>query len=85
MQVRLVIIPGDDGLNVVVWGKWTQGSMRVRQFETRASMICLLETLHLITPEDARHLEGFDYVDSCPLFSAEIDEETLSTHGFVPA
>lgn len=82
MQVRSVIIPGEDGLNVVVWGKWAQGSMRVRHFENRTSMIAILETLGLITPKDARDLESFVFVDSCPLFSAEIEEDTLASHGF---
>lgn len=85
MQIRLVIFPSDDGLNVVVWGKWTQGSMRVRHFENRSSMIALLESLHLITAADAQTLESFPFTDSCPLFSADIDEEALIAHGFDPA
>jgi hypothetical protein len=45
-------------------------------------MISLLETLRLIGSEEARELERFDFLDSCPLYSAEIDEEILAAHGF---
>jgi hypothetical protein len=82
MQVRLVIIPADDGLNVVVWGKWAVGSMRVRHFESRTAMIANLGELGLIAPKDTSDLETFAFSDSCPLFSAEIDEEVLAAHGF---
>ena len=82
MQVRMVIIPSDDGLNVVVWGKWAAGSMRVRHFDNRTDMIATLENLGLISRQDTIQLETFAFVDSCPLFSAEIDEHTLSAHGF---
>lgn len=85
MQVRLIIIPGDDGLIVVVWGKWLRGSMRVRHFASRTSMITTLQNLELITPKDAPHLENCTFTDFCPLFSSEIDEETLAQHGFEPA
>jgi len=82
MQVKLVIIPNDNGLNVLVWGKWTAGSMRVRHFENRTEMATLLLSLGLITTEDANGLENFAFTDSCPLFSAEIEEEILGAHGF---
>ena len=83
MQVRLVIFPSDDGLNVVMWGKWAQGSMRVRHFETRSAMIATLVGMDLISPIDAEFLETFTFEDSCPLFSAEVSDETLADHGFV--
>lgn len=82
MQVKLVILPSDDLLTVVIWGKWRQGTMRVRQFETRASMISVLENLGLISSITAGDLLHHAFTDSCPLFSAEIDEETLASHGF---
>jgi hypothetical protein len=82
MHVRLVVFPSDDGLNVVIWGKWAQGSTRVRHFDTRASMIATLQDLGLITPESALSLEGFTFEDSCPLFSAEVDDRLLAKHGF---
>lgn len=85
MQVKLVIIPREDELNAVVWGKWTVGSMRVRHFANRTDMIATLQTLGLITSKEALDLEEFTFIDSCPLFSAEIDEETLAAHGFEPA
>jgi hypothetical protein len=82
MQVRIVIFPSDDGLNVVVWGHWAQGSMRVRHFDSRSSMISTLENLRLIAPKDVPDLENYTFLDSCPLFSSEIDEEILTAHGF---
>jgi hypothetical protein len=85
MQVRMIIFPGEDGLDVVIWGKWTQGSMRHRHFDDRNSMIALLEDLHLISSEDARKLEDFIFVDHCPVYSSEIEEEVLVAHGFHPA
>ncbi len=56
--------------------------MRVRRFDDRASMIALLENLRLITPQEAQELEHFASTDSCPLYSAEIDEDSLVAHGF---
>jgi hypothetical protein len=85
MQVKLVIFPSDDELNVVVWAKRAQGSMLVRSFKTRASMIATLFPLGLITRDDAVVLETFTFEDSCPLFSAEVDERVLVEHGFRPA
>lgn len=82
MQVRVVIFPGEDGLDVVVWGKWTQGSMRYRHFDNRASMIAMLENLRLLSADDARRLESFVFTDHCPLYSSEIEEEVLVAHGF---
>lgn len=82
MQVRMVIMPGEDGLNVVVWGKWAAGSMRVRYFDCRTSMIATLRELGLIASKDVPLLEHFSFTDSCPLFSADIAEEVLAAHGF---
>jgi hypothetical protein len=82
MHVRLVVFPSEDGLNVVIWGKWAQGSTRVRHFDTRASMIATLRELGLITPENALSLESFTFEDSCPLFSADVDDRLLEEHGF---
>jgi hypothetical protein len=82
MQVRMVILPSDNGLNVVVWGTWAAGSMRVKHFENRTDMVASLESVGLISPKDVPELESFTFVDSCPLFSADIEEENLSAHGF---
>ena len=82
MQTKLIVLPNDDGFNVLIWGKWAEGSLRVRHFDNRTTMIALLETLHLISLEEARELEQFGFLDSCPLYSAEIDEDTLMAHGF---
>jgi hypothetical protein len=84
MQVRLVVFPSDDGLNVVMWGKWAQGSMRVRHFETRSSMIATLLGMGLISSTEAESLEGFTFEESCPLFSGEVSDEVLIDHGFLP-
>ncbi len=67
MQTKMVIFPSEDGFNVLVWGKWTEGSMRVRRFDNRTTMIALLENLRLITPQQAQELEQFGVPDSCPL------------------
>lgn len=85
MQVRMIIFPGEDGLDVVIWGKWTQGSMRHRHFEDRTSMIALLENLHLVDSEDAMKLQQAVFLDHCPIYSSEIEEDVLAAHGFVPA
>ena len=82
MQIKMIIFPSEDGFNVLVWGKWTAGSMRVRHFDNRTTMIALLETLGLISPQEAKELEEFGFTDSCPLYSGEIDEEILAAHGF---
>jgi hypothetical protein len=82
MQTKVIVLPGEDDLSVLVWGKWAQGSMRVRKFDNRTAMIALLSDLRLITPEQAQELENFDFLNSCPLYSAEIDEATLIAHGF---
>lgn len=82
MQVKVVIFPAEDGLDVVIWGKWTQGSMRHRHFDDRTSMILLLRTLGLLGAEDAKKLESFVFTDHCPLYSSEIEEATLMAHGF---
>ena len=56
--------------------------MRVRPFENRTDMATGLTNLSLISPKDASGLEGHAFTDSCPLFSAEVEEETLAEHGF---
>jgi len=85
MQVRMIIFPGEDGLDVVIWGKWTQGSMRCRHFDDRTGMIATLENLHLLSSEDATRLEQFVFLDHCPIYSSEIEENVLAAHGFLPA
>ena len=82
MQVRTVIFPSDDGLNVVIWGPWTSGSMRVRHFDNRTEMIETLRNMGLISEQDAAEIDTFTFLNSCPLFSAEIDPDVLSSHGF---
>jgi hypothetical protein len=61
MQTKMVIFPSEDGFSVLVWGKWAEGSMRVRRFDNRATMIALLENLRLITPQEAQKLEHFRF------------------------
>jgi hypothetical protein len=78
----MVIFPSENGFNVLVWGEWTTCSMRVRRFDNRAEMIATLQNLHFITPQQASELEDLGFVDSCPMFSAQIDEERLIAHGF---
>ena len=85
MQVRMIIFPCDDGLDVVIWGKWTQGSMRHRHFDDRTCMVNMLESLHLLSSEDAKKLENFVFIDDCPIYSSEIEEDVLAMHGFVQA
>lgn len=85
MQVRMVIFPGEDGLDVVVWGKWTQGSMRHRHFDDRTCMIEMLVSLRLLSSDDAKKLESFVFIDHCPIYSAEIEEDVLAAHGFLSA
>lgn len=82
MQAKIIVFPREDGFNVLVWGKWADGSMRVRRFDDRASMIAVLENLRLITPQEAQELEHFGFTDSCPLYSAEVEEDSLVAHGF---
>ena len=78
----MIVFPSEEGLDVIVWGKWTQGSMRCRHFEDRTSMIATLEDLGLLTEEQARQLESFSFKDSCPLYSNDIEEDVLAAHGF---
>ena len=85
MQVRMVIFPGEEGLDVLIWGKWTKGTMRRRHFDCRTSMIAMLKDLRLLNDEEAQKLEEFVFLDYCPLFSAEIEEEVLAAHDFQPA
>lgn len=82
MRTKMIVFPSEDGFNVLIWGKWASGSMRIRSFDNRRSMIALLENLRLISPDDAQELADFDFVDSCPLYTSEIDEEMLEAHGF---
>ncbi|MEI9980311.1 MAG: hypothetical protein WDN23_15170 [Edaphobacter sp.] len=85
MQVRMIIFPGEDGLDVVIWGKWAQGTMRHRHFDNRTGMIAMLENLHLLTSDDAKKLADFVFIDHCPIYSSEIEEDVLAAHGFLPA
>jgi hypothetical protein len=78
----MIVIPFEDGLDVVIWGRWTQGSMRIRRFDNRTSMIALLEVLHLLSSQEAEELENYVFIDYCPLFSCEIEEDVLAAHGF---
>jgi hypothetical protein len=82
MQTKMVIFPSEEGFNVLVWGKWTEGSMCIRSFDNRETMISLLENLRLLTHEEAQKLEQCGFTDSCPLYSTEADEGTLVAHGF---
>ena len=82
MKAKLIIFPHEDGFQVVVWGTWTEGSMRTRSFDNRTQMIALLENLRLIGSEEALELDKLSFMNSCPLYSAEIDEKTLEAHGF---
>ncbi len=82
MQAKIIVFPREDGFHVLIWGKWADGSMRVRRFDNRASRIALLENLLLITPQEAQELEHFGFTDFCPLYSAEIEEDSLVAHGF---
>ena len=62
MQVKTIIFPGEDGRDVVLSGKWTQGTMRHRLFDCRTSMIARLEDLHLLDSKDVRKLESFAFL-----------------------
>jgi hypothetical protein len=68
MQVKMLIFPGEDGLDVLIWGKWAQGTMRHRHFVWRTNMIAILEDLHLLSAEEARKLESFIFIDHCPIY-----------------
>ncbi|WP_263358619.1 hypothetical protein [Acidicapsa ligni] len=81
----MIIFPGEDGLDVVIWGRWTQGSMRFRHFDERTGMIAMLESLRLLSSEEARKLEDFVFLDHCPIYSSQIEEAVLAAHGFLPA
>lgn len=85
MRVRMIIFPGEYGLDVVIWGKWTQGSMRHRHFADRTCMINMLENVQLLNSEDAKKLENFVFIDYCPIYSSEVEEDVLTAHGFVQA
>jgi hypothetical protein len=82
MQVRMIVFPCEEGLDVVIWGKWTQGSMRCRHFNSRSDMIAVLTNLQLLNQEEAQRLEQFAFKDSCPLYSSQIEQEVLEAHGF---
>lgn len=85
MQVKMIVFPGENGLDVVIWGKWTRGSMRHRHFDNRTTMIATLENLCLLNSSEARKLESFVFLDHCPIYSSEIEEDVLAAHGFMPA
>jgi hypothetical protein len=82
MQTRMIVLPREDGFSVLIWEKWTEGSMRVRRFENRTVMIATLENLRLISLREARELKDYSFMDTCPLYSSEIDEAILAEHGF---
>jgi hypothetical protein len=82
MQVRMIVFPCEEGLDVVIWGKWTQGSMRCRHFNSRSDMIAVLTNLQMLSQEDAQRLEKFEFKDSCPLYSSQVKQEVLEAHGF---
>ena len=85
MQAKMIVFPNDNGFAVLIWAKGADGTMRVRRFENRTAMVGLLESLHLITFQEARTLESFDFLDTCPLYTPQIDEESLAAHGFEKA
>jgi hypothetical protein len=79
----MIVLPSDNGFNVLIWGKSSRGSMRVRSFDDRTTMIALLENLRLLSPQQARKLANLDFIDSCPIYRIdEIDETSLEAHGF---
>lgn len=82
MTTKMIVFPSEDGFNVLVWGKCSGGAMRLRSFDNRTSMIALLESLRLVTPQAARDLENFDFLDSCPLYGSDVEEAALEAHGF---
>ena len=82
MQSKMAIFPNEDGFSVLIWGKGREGSMRVRQFDNRTTMIALLEALRLVTPTQAKELEDFPFLESCPLYTTEVDQSSLAAHGF---
>ncbi len=82
MQAKLIVFPNDNGFSVLVWDISASGPMRIRRFDNRASMTAVLRSLALITHEEAANLDGFGFLDACPMYSAEIDEDTLADHGF---
>ncbi|MDR3723932.1 MAG: hypothetical protein P4K83_05520 [Terracidiphilus sp.] len=82
MTVKIIIFPSENGFNVLVTGPWQNGSMRVCSFDNRATMLALLENLHLVSQADVQKLENFEFLSSCPMYSAEIDGEMLEAHGF---
>jgi hypothetical protein len=48
-------------------------------------MIAMLESLRLLTPENGQKLEDFVFINSCPMYSAEVQEDVLAAHGFQSA
>ncbi|ADV83678.1 hypothetical protein [Terriglobus saanensis] len=81
----MTIFPGEDGLDVLIWGRWSHGSMRYRHFDDRTCMIATLKNLGLLSSEHARKLEAFVFANHCPIYSSEIEETVLAAHGFLPA
>lgn len=59
--------------------------MRYRHFNDRTGMIAMLESLRLLSSEDARRLEDFVFIDHCPIYSSEIEDDVLAAHDFLPA
>lgn len=85
MQVSVIVFPSEDGLTVLVWGEWAQGSMHMRRFDGRETMISALQDVKLISPDEAAILEDATFENSCPLFFSEIDEQTLAKNDFATA
>ncbi|WP_420236249.1 hypothetical protein ACOBR2_11455 [Telmatobacter bradus] len=82
MTVKIIIFLADDGFNVLISGPLKDVPIRVHSFDNRATMLALLENLHMICPEDVQNLEEYKFLNSCPVYSADIDEEILEAHGF---
>jgi hypothetical protein len=56
--------------------------MRCRHFNSRSDMIAVLANLRLLSEEEAQRLEKFDFRNSCPLYSSEVEQDVLEAHGF---
>ncbi len=84
MQAKMIIFPNDAGFSVLIWESWSQRAMRVRRFDNRMTMIALLESLQLLDEQQVKDLQNFGFIDSCPLYSVEVEEDTLVAHAFQP-
>ncbi len=79
----MTIFPGEDGLDVVIWGQSMRDTIRHRHFDDRTGMIATLENLGLLNSEEGQKLEGFVFLEHCPVYSTEIEEDVLAAHGFL--